>query len=274
MKEVNHVLTVFVPMLYLATIFTYWLATDSERRPKRRVGLVLLIVTLSSHAMWIAARYRILGHLPLTTIFDSFSFLAVLISLTYLLVEMFTGVESTGFDLLLIPGVLTTWAAAFGPYEPRYDGTFNTPLFVLHTLPAVGGIAAITVSGVYGWLYIRLAREIQKKRFGRLFKRLPDLEILSRMNFWAGVIGLVLATAAIGWGATWYGRLFQQVRVTEPKIFLTLLVWTILLVPVGGKLFRRFSDKATATVAVVNLTLVIVSIVVSFTPGIGFHSHR
>jgi HemX protein len=270
----NGALVVLTPLFYLGAVFAYWYGTKSEGGAKSRAGIVLAAAALGLHALLFTARAAILGHFPLTTVYDSLSFLALVMTAMYVLIEAFSRVRTTGLYLVILPCALTTFACAVGPHEPKPNPTFVTPFFLLHVIPAGGGIAAIVVSACYGILYLRLAHAIQKKHWDGLFRRLPDLAILARMNFWAGVLGLLLMTAAIGWGATWYGDLFDQVRVTEPKIFMTLLIWTILLVPVGGKLARRFSDRATAKVAVVSLGLLVVSIVMAFLPIIGFHSHK
>ena len=273
MNDANDALQVFVPLCYAAAWTAYWLAIRSPGLLKPRTPITFCIIALVMHGGQLAVRGRILGQLPWTTYYDSLSALGFLMTLTYLLVELTTRVPATGYDLLPWPFVMATYAAAFGPHLPHPHAQLNNPLFALHTVPAIGGLAAVLVSGVYGVLYLRLERAIRAKKFTGLFARLPDLEVLARMNFFAALIGFLLVTAAIGWGATLYGDLFSRVDVTEPKIFLTLLVWAVLLVPAIGRFLKSWPDRATARLSVVTAGLALATILVPMLPFVGFHGH-
>ena len=274
MSRLNDALLVIVPLGYLFALFLYWLDTGETRRPPKRWPIAVVFSVLLLHGCLIWARGRILGQVPWTTYSDMMSVLGFLMTFTYLAVELFTRVRATGFDLLPVPLTLVTYAAAFGPHVPKPNPTLDSPHFLMHTIPAVGGIAAVLVSGIYGLLYLRLDRTMRKKSFGRFFQRMPSLQIIARMNSTASIIGLVLVTAAIGWGAAWYGDLFERVDVFEPKIGMTLLIWLVLLLPVIGKVLRRWPDRATALVSVVTMSLAMLSIIVTLLPFVSFHGHR
>ena len=86
---------------------------------------------------------------------------------------------------------------------------------------------------------------------------MPTLDILGRMNFWAAATGVFLITAGIGWGATWYGDLFERVNVAEPKIALVLTIWTLLMVTVIAQAARRLPDHLAAKISVAIMGLVV-----------------
>ena len=274
MNQLNAALQVFTPIAYLTAIFAYRLrlAEDSNRSPKTPTMLVM--VALICHFMWIFSRGSILGQAPWTTLADSLSALGFIMTLTYILVEMFNNLPSTGFDLLPVPFFLVTYSAAFGPEQPVANPILDSDLFIAHTVPAIGGMAAILVAGLYGLLYLRLERLIRRKDFGKLFSRLPNLESIAKMNFYACAVGLLLVTIAIGWGATWYGAVFEQVDITEPKIALTLIIWFVLLLPIIGRLMRRWTDRSTAILSVFTSLLVAISILITLLPFVEFHGHR
>ena len=121
---------------------------------------------------------------------------------------------------------------------------------------------------------LRLERTMLRKGFEEpIFKRLPNLDVLSRMNWTAAAIGFVLVTAAIGWGASWYGDEFGRVNILEPKIFLTLVIWTALLAPLIGRPINRWPDRATAVLSVFVMAIAAISIVVPLLVTAGFHGH-
>ena len=273
MIAANHALQVFVPLLYFAACVAYRRSGATGEGSRGVPPYAIAVAAFLAHAALTAVRGAILGQMPWTTVYDGLSALALLMTLTYLVIELVTRDASTGRDLLPWPFVLTTIACAFGPDLPRPDPALASPLFLMHTLPALGGTAAILVSGIYGMLYLRLERAMRAKRFDGIFRRLPDLEGLARMNFLAVVVGFVLVTAAIGWGATWYGDMFERVDVTEPKIAFTLVIWTLLLLPIGGRLLRRWSDRQTAMVSLVSMSLAVLSILATMLPFVSFHGH-
>ena len=235
----------------------------------------MTVAALLLHALLLVARGAIVEQAPWTTYYDTFSALAFVMTLTYMLVELVSRIPSTGLDLIPVPFALVTYSCAFGHPVPQPFPDYQHEPFVLHTVPAIGGIAAILVAGLYGTLYLRLSKAIRAKRFGRLFERLPDLSTLARMNYYALIVGLVLTTAAIGWGATWYSdRLGEGMNIAEPKILFTLVVWCVMLLPVFGKLTRRWTDRATALTSVISMSLVATSIIITLMPFVGFHGHR
>ena len=270
MSGMNDALTVIVPLLYMVGLFLYADLHHESRRYRVRPVLVA-VAAVVAHGLLIGVRWRMLGHVPLSTTHDTLSALAFVMGLVYVFDELVTRIDATGFDVLTWPFAMVTIATAFGPHEPTYNEKLESPLFAMHTVPAVFALAAILTSGVYGLLYLRLARTMQRKNFGKLFQRLPDLRVLARMNFFSALAGLGLVTATIGFGATWYGDRIGRVDVTRPEIFVTLLMWVVLLFPVFGKAFRRWSDRATATVAVVTMGLVVVFFAILLLPLGSFH---
>ncbi len=273
LETLNQALLVFLPVAYGGTVTWYWLSVRGPDLIPRWRPQAWLVATVVLHAILLVVRTSLLGQLPWTTYYDTLLALSFLMSLTYLLVEFSAREASTGMDLLPWPFVMVLYAAMFGHVEPKPNPALDSPFFAMHTIPAIGGIAAILVSGIYGGMYLKLERVIRGKRFGQFFERMPTLDVLSRMNFVAAATGLTLVTAAIGWGATWYGEMFQQVNIFEPKIFLTLICWTVLLVLVIGRLSRRWPDRLTALLSVAVATIALISIVIPAFPFIAFHGH-
>lgn len=269
----NDALEVLVPLFYLTTLYSYRREADGSDNGRAWARLTPW-ATLAAHGGLLWVRGSILGQAPWTTYYDTLSALALVMLLTYLVVELTTRIRSTGVDLLPLTFLMVTYAAAFGPRVPKANPILDSPNFLAHTLPAIGGVAAILVSGIYGLLYLRLERTMLRKGFEEpIFKRLPNLDVLSRMNWTAAAIGFVLVTAAIGWGATWYGDEFGRVNVFEPKIFLTLVIWSALLLPLLGRPINRWPDRATAVLSVFVMAIAVISIIAPLLVTAGFHGH-
>ncbi|MCL4550393.1 MAG: cytochrome c biogenesis protein, partial [Bacteroidetes bacterium] len=70
-------------------------------------------------------------------------------------------------------------------------------LLGLHVISALLGYSGIIISAVYGVLFWLLYRNLKENKFGLIFNRLPSLEILEKLSFYAAVIGFILLTLAI-----------------------------------------------------------------------------
>ncbi|MFT7620528.1 MAG: HemX protein [Planctomycetota bacterium] len=273
MSTANNALQVLTPMMYMLAFMAYRVRLGHDRTRRWSRPILILLLALGFHLAHLVVRGMMIGQAPWTTYFDTYSALAFLMTLTYAAVEITCRDSSTGYDFLPAPIILVTYSTAFGPHIPKQNPMLDSDLFAMHTVPAIGGMAALIVGGFYGLLYLRLARAIKEKRFDDLFKRLPDMETLARMNYVALVVGFILVTAAIGWGATWYRDVFQQLNILEPKIAFTLIIWVVLFLPVIGRMLKRWSDRWTAYCSVVILGLVGMTILISMLPFLDFHGH-
>ena len=98
--------------------------------------------------------------------------------------------------------------------------------FGIHTGTAIIGYSGFAVSAAYGLLFLLLYREIKASRFGRIYERLPSLELLAHMTVRAAVVGFVFLTVAMVAGIVWSLRL-QYDFIRDPKFFTTVLLWVV-----------------------------------------------
>ncbi|MBM4131908.1 hypothetical protein FJ250_12930, partial [bacterium] len=104
---------------------------------------------------------------------------------------------------------------------------------------------ALSLSFLYAILYLVLARQLMRRRFGLLFRRLPSLETLERMSVVAVEMGVPLLFLALALGHLWMYDLAERVppetaaKLTpwDPKI---LLSWVIFLAYTAGLIGHRF----------------------------------
>ena len=116
-------------------------------------------------------------------------------------------------------------------------------LLGLHVSSALLGYAAITISAVYGFLYLMLYHDIKSSRFGVIYQRLPNLETLERMSFTATVFGFILLTIAIIVGLIWLPRIAEGVPYTDPKLLGTVAIWLIYAVGLAAKRLKRWHGR-------------------------------
>jgi ABC-type transport system involved in cytochrome c biogenesis permease subunit len=101
------------------------------------------------------------GHPPITNIFEILTLLAFSITISYLYIEFRTNVRDTGFFILIIAGILQTISSIFIEELKEINPVLKNWILGFHVTSAMIGYSAITVSGIYGFLYILLYNQIK-----------------------------------------------------------------------------------------------------------------
>jgi len=232
-----------LPLLYFATIWVYARAFFSNIRPAERLSTPLLFATLLTHGFYIAMRTAELRHPPITSVFEIFSLMAFTVALVYAYIEWRLKIKSTGYFILILPFFFQLVSSIFIREVSEVPPILQSNLLGFHVLSALLGYAAITISAVYGFLYLMLYHEIKFSGFGVVYKRLPNLETLERMSFTATLFGFVLLTVAIIAGIAWLPRITQEVSYTDPKLFGTFAIWLIYAAGLAAKRLKHWQGR-------------------------------
>jgi HemX protein len=195
-----------------------------------------LFVVLAVHVVYLGARIISFGYPPVTTVPEILSTLAFSVSATYSLIERRSRTKETGYFILNLAFFFQLFSSIF--IEPRaaVPEIMKSYWFGLHIADALLGYAAITISAAYGLLYLMLYHEIKAHQFGAIYKKLPNLETLERMNFTAIVLAFVFLSVAIGAGIVWLPIAFPGSSYADPKLIGTAFIWLMYGVGIVSKL--------------------------------------
>ncbi|MGA2668964.1 MAG: cytochrome c biogenesis protein CcsA [Ignavibacteria bacterium] len=259
-------LNIFLPVVYVLTISIYGICffskkgTDSSSLYSyRRVLLVSLILL---QAVYFIVRSLHFGHPPITTIFEIFTLLSFSITLSYLYIEFKTNVRDTGFFILLIAGILQIISSIFIEELKEINPVLKNWLLGFHVTSAMIGYSAITVSGIYGFLYILLYNQIKENRFGSVYKRLPSLHLLEQLAFSAITFGFIFLTLTIIIGVVWLPRAIKDFSYFDPKLITTLIIWLLYTLGFLSRKLGNFKSKTIMTLAFGGFIFTIISITV------------
>ncbi len=114
-----------------------------------------------------------------------------------------------------------------------------------HVAAALLGYTGISLSAVYGFLFLMLYHDIKSSRFGLVYNRLPNLEGLEGMSYRAELFGFVTLGIAIAIGLLWLPTVFKDFSYLDPKLVATVVIWAIYAVGLWAK--RRFGWKGRKT---------------------------
>jgi ABC-type transport system involved in cytochrome c biogenesis permease subunit len=222
------VLVAVMPLAYSGLVVLYGMSFFTGSVWATRIKTQTLLVVVILHFLYILARTAAFDHPPVTTVFEIMTTLAFCIAIAYMYIELKTKERNTGFFILLLALVFQTASSLFIKDLLDIAPILRSRLLGFHVSSALLGYTAISLSAVYGILYLMLYHEIKSSRFGLIYNRLPNLEMLEKMSHKAEVFGFIMLTIAICVGVLWLQRAFPNFSYWDPKLVGTLMIWVLL----------------------------------------------
>ena len=202
---------------------------------KVRRALPLVLGVLIAHAAYIGLSTVRDGHCLVASIFELSSLIAFTLLAIYAFVELRVSRDASGtaFLVAVVAFIFQLTSSLFGSDTAPAElaPILKDPVFNIHVTTAVFGYAALSLSMIYGSLYLVLFRSMRRNEFGAVFEHLPSLDRLERYGIRATAVGFVFLTISIALG----GLLLDKTQgastarglVFDPKILATILVWLV-----------------------------------------------
>jgi len=245
MSFVSSLFAILSPLVYLVVWGCYmWLFLKDHPLARRLVSRVAVAAVFVDLTATVLASIE-LRRLPMGSPVEFMGMLALAMLATYLVIERRLQAKNTGFVvtgtaliLKLLSSLLAAPVHAASPY-------LSDPGFAGHAVFILLAYTALSLSFLYAILYLVLTRQLMRRQFGLLFRRLPSLEVLERMSVGSVELGLPLLFAALSLGHLWLyhlaGEVSPEMAATltpwDPKIMVS---WVIFLVYAVGLLGYRF----------------------------------
>ncbi len=264
MLAVLQLLNILLPLGYLLAGVGYLVVFTHAPEWARRWSRTFALGVAGLHFVYLVLCTLEFRHVPVANVWESFTFIAFAMVVVYLALEWRWKDQATGVFLLAPVLFFQVLSSAFVTHTREVDEILRSPLFGAHVSTALLGYVAFSVAAVYGAMYCLLFRELKKHRVGLLFRRLPNLETLSRLNMGAVLLGWVFLTLAIGMGALWAGRLSASGLLPpdvflDPKVILTGLLWLLYGLVLGGRFWLRWPHRQLARLTLVAFALMVAS---------------
>jgi len=237
-KVLAGVLSIALPFLYAGLVGLYAVSFFANPRPVEKIKTPILMGIVLLHLVYLAVRTVAFDHPPITTVFEIMTMLAACIAVGYLYIELQTRVSNTGFFILTLALLFQSVSSVFIKDLLTIPDYLHSLVLGFHVSSALLGYTAISLSAVYGFLYLMLYHDIRASRFGLIYNRLPNLEMLESMSHKAEVFGFFALSIAIVIGLFWLPRVFTDFSYLDPKLIGTLVIWVIYAVGLAAK--RRF----------------------------------
>ena len=251
---------VLLPLAYLLVAIDYgalFFAGRSLRPGSATLGLRL---TLALHLSYLVVLTIRTQQFPATTVSRALSIVAVSLAAVYAFVEWRSKESSTGFWMVSVTFVFSLSSSLISGPEPSEQSLFSNPLFAAHVSLALLGYAAFAAAASYGFLFLRLYRDLKVGRFSVFFGRLPPLEVLEKMMSGALLVGFLALTGAVILGTTWATQVLPGGWLQDPKILTTVAVWLLYAGALTLRKLRRWQGREVAIASLAGLAAVLFSL--------------
>ena len=187
------------------------------------LGMVFHFVSLVETA-------ALYGYAELLTIRHAESALALLIAVLFTILYLRYRTASPAAFIFPLIFVLT-FASAIAQHHVSFPSpTFRSGWILFHVCTLLLGYAMLFLSFVSSLLYLVLSRQLKRKQTSKWATRMPSLHEVDELGYKALVLGFPFMTVGLLAGAVVAQERFGPTFFADPKVLLSLLMWTIYLV--------------------------------------------
>lgn len=261
---------VLLPVLYTVLVMAYAKIFARQAsglalfvRPLLGGTLVVHMATLLTHGVHV-------GACPLGRTAEFLALVSCLVGVIYLLLEVRVRERATGVFVLILAFAVQVIATVSILVS---DSAVDYPVGAIPSLylfTAVIGYSAVVVSSIYGMLYLFLYRAIKTGRFGLFYRKMPPLEILSRLNYQSAWIGFtaVTVTALL---VVYQWQAVEALPASVPAVAFTSVLWVLFGGCLLAKRFWSLGGKRLAYTTLLGLVCILGVLVsgIFSSPGAG-----
>jgi cytochrome c-type biogenesis protein CcsB len=237
--------------------------------PRRLLAWLLLGATVV-HTAAVVLHATVGSEPPLSTFPEALSLLALLLVSLFLAVQVRIPLLALAAVVSPLAFALTLAARVMNEGAPTTALTFSVWLPV-HVGLALLGDAVFALAFSASLLYLVQERRLKAYRGRGLLRHLPSLETLDRVNHACLAWGLILLTLGIVSGIVWAHEAWTRLWVWDPKVLLTLLVWTFYVVLLQGRMTAGWRGRVAAQLTIAGFAVILVSFVGVNVLALGSH---
>jgi ABC-type uncharacterized transport system permease subunit len=223
-------------------------------------ALPVVAVGYLFHNIFLIQRAIAIQHCPITNAFELLAFSTWAIIGIYLVVKFFFRVRFV--SVFILPPVIAIGIAALllpaDAVKPENIG--SGVYFGMHVAVMMLAYGAFALSGAAGAMYLLQERHLKTRQLGNVFRQLPSIEKLDRVNLILLIVGFALLTVGIGAGCLWNRSLNSLLDVSDPRILASSILWFVYAALLASRWLLAFRGRKIALVSVISSILVLITL--------------
>jgi cytochrome c-type biogenesis protein CcsB len=218
-----------------------------------------LLVGALCHGAAIVLQSLNLGHLAVTNSQEALSFFTWLLICTYLIVQLRLNLRILGSFVSPLAVVFMIIASMIQSHTVPKTEIFQSAWVVFHVTTLFLANALFAMAFSAGIMYLLQERQLKRKHFGFLYRRLPSLDRLDEINFFCLIIGFPLMTAGLLAGFVYASNVWHTLWRWDPKEIFALVTWFIYAILLHERLAVGWRGRRAAWLAIFGFSAVLIT---------------
>ena len=172
------------------------------------------------------------GHLPLDNFYETSSFCALLIAISFLVVYWRYNFASLSIFIFPLVFLMAEIGAMEVPVASWPNPGIRRAWLIVHVFMILLGFAALLLTALASIFYLIQEKHLKKKKPARFFDRLPPLATLDNLITNSMGLGFVFITLGTIAGSAWAFIESGTRWIADPRIGIALFTWLFYLVMV------------------------------------------
>jgi len=273
-SEIFSIITFIYGLATLLYVFSWIFKKELPAKIATAVTVVAVVGNLAGFIFrWIESYQMGIGHAPLSNLYESLIFFAMITAMTHLFIEFrykfrFIGVVASPIPLLALsyaslPGVND----AIQPLIPALQSNW----LITHVMACFIGYSAFAIA--FGISIMFLCKPSGDRIPTGIVSRIPDSGILDNLTHQMVMFGFLFLSAGIITGAVWANQAWGRYWGWDPKETWSLITWLVYATLLHTRLMRGWKGKRIAVLSCIGFFAVIFTYFgVNLLPGL--HSYQ
>jgi len=258
---------------FAASMLYIWSLVDKHHRV---IGAATISAAsgLAAQGIGIVLRGIIVGHVPLTNLYESLTFVAWASMAIYLIMERKQRVAALGAFVSLV-ALIATACTTLLPREinPALTPALQSRWSAIHVISSLAAYASFILAFAATLGYIIQERLLKSKRINALQQQLPSLDAVDHLAYKMVALGFPMLTLGVVTGALWAQTAWGSYWNWDPKETWSLVTWLVYAAYLHMRIVRGWRGKWANRLLLIGFGAVLVTFFgVNFIPH-GLHRY-
>lgn len=222
---------------------------------------------------WLESYQMGFGRIPLSNLYESLVFFALMIALIYYVIETKYGHKSIGGFAMPLATLTLAYASLAPNISDRIQPlvpALKSNWLTVHVVTCFIGYAAFAIAFGLGIMYLLQRGDGDQE--SALGVRFPEKRILDELNYQMVLFGFLFLSAGIISGAVWANSAWGRYWGWDPKETWSLITWFVYAGLLHARFMRGWRGKRIAVLSMVGFAAVLITYFgVNYLPGL--HSY-
>ncbi len=222
---------------------------------------------------WLESYQMGIGRIPLSNLYESLVFFALMIALIYYVIESKYGHQTIGAFALPLATLSMAYASLSSSINDRIQPllpALKSNWLTIHVVTCFIGYAAFAIAFGLGLMY--LVKRDDNDHDQAFWSRLPDRHFIDELTHQMVLFGFLFLSAGIISGAVWANSAWGRYWGWDPKETWSLITWFVYATLLHVRFMRGWRGKRIAVFAMIGFAAVLITYFgVNYLPGL--HSY-